>query len=520
MRLKRLIRLKLWLGLTIVGMACSANPIGEPPTGGPGVNPPGTDVEVLREPVLQDDAFLPEQQGPAEDGALLSVDVYEDRLVFHYETGTANPFTVGQVVSGVEGGGYLRRVMSIDELESGVFELGTQHAQLTDLFRDVHFRVEFEPPEGTWVQPSDDSEVGGRTDSLGEKLDLFPPSALNELCNLRGADVNMELSATPSFMMDVDIGWRRPLKMQVEFGGEVRAAISATFGEVSVECERMLSEEIRNRFRREFTSTVWVGWVPVISTHTIAPTGAVKITLAGDVGTVSTSAEWVESFTAGATYDEGWDSYSTSTRTRTATPPTVDREGNLSATMRLSGGITYLAKLYDLAGPEMALTPFVELKSEVDTDCVYSTNLDAGLDMRLAAKAEVPVLDISVAEADFSFNLFTGNLYSDTGMFDFEWCTEENHCDGASQCDECNRLAGCGWCRASNSCVLAEGGECSGGIETDINLCRDCASPTSCLECVQVGGCGWCNGGCVNLSDDEELSSCGGEYASFPAACM
>lgn len=89
----------------------------------------------------------------------------------------------------------------------------------------------------------------------------------------------------------------------------------------------------------------------------------------------------------------------------------------------------------------------------------------------------------------------------------------DNVCAGQKGCTGCTLLTGCGWCAASQRCVLGnaqgplDGSLCLGTKSYNYNSqldCTDCAEINSCSECGANPNCKWCNdGGCIPYFERE-----------------
>lgn len=186
-----MIRIRIVVPLIALALAaCSSSP---PEPG------PEQTVEVLREVELTARGRTPEN-----DPALTDVEVYEGRLVFRYsgaptvdlgpidlgDLGTFNP-----VVAGVQGGGYLREILSIREVSPGVFEAMTGPAYLTDYIARGHFRVHHDPRPTSWGAGENVA-----TAALEGSVTLLPVE-LNDACEFSSGG---SVDVTPILDLDVD----------------------------------------------------------------------------------------------------------------------------------------------------------------------------------------------------------------------------------------------------------------------------------------------------------------------------
>lgn len=490
------------------------------------------EVEIVRPPVLTADAFIPQLDSRLED-----VEVYPDRLVFVYSAPPTDAPSVGNVVSGREGGGYLRRILETRFETPTRLEARTEHAQLSDYFEDLAIRVKYRPAPDFVTDAA-----GRRVDALGAGL-TFPSIDVGDACGVSGGsglDVNVDLD--PTFDIDIDV---RERKFKLVTGGAIGADLTATVGGASFGCEWTLPAD-------RAPSREWVQVIPVVPpfvwlviTHEIRLSAKLEAEASATAGTVEATAGGSFGFTVGAEYDEGWSQISDVTREGygriDATEP-----GTASVRVKFSPGVAYVGKLYDLAGPEMNLAAFVEGTATASLSCDWSVDVNGGISATLAPKVEVPVWDYVLFEANFSFDLFEGDIYDTAGRF--PWCEDAamplpdagvdsgaggdggpggsdggsaDPCNTAgSDCESCNRMEGCGWCGSSGQCVSdSQRGSCGGQWRDDINACQPCTG-TDCASCAASGFCVWCPGvGCVNDSIEEDFAMCGPDFAANPGDC-
>ncbi|MAQ19688.1 MAG: hypothetical protein CMN30_33410 [Sandaracinus sp.] len=440
------------------------------------------------------------------------MDVFPERLVFTYRSAPSSPPAVGEVVSGTLGGGYLRTIVGVSELAPNRYELITENAQLVDYFADVHFRAVFEPSEAVWDLGDG---VGTRSDALGSGVKLVQ-SDIVEGCSAKYDLLDLKGDFSPIFELEVDIGFWDGLKeFRFVVGGnlDLELKMLPKGGAPSIECQE---EWLLERFEREFTSTFAVGFVPVAVTHTITPKGSLSITGEIDVPSVELTGTGNINFSAGAVYEDGsWDAISDASRSGDVTFE-VDSEGEVSLKGKLAAGLNYLAKIYDTAGPEMFIGPYVE-PSATSSLCEWNTQLEVGLELEIGAKAEVPIIDYTLVSWSTSFKPLSGVFFMNSGTW--PWCSDagmEDPCSAFTDCDSCTASAGeaCGWC--GGSCISeSRSGECGGDFTTSRSACVDCSGFGDCGSCLGNGYCGWCPGmGCVNDATDA-AASCGGGYQTL-----
>ena len=465
------------------------------------------DVTVLRPPVLRDEA-----RSPVLDEGLTTVDVLPDRLVLTYREAPSVPPAAGEVISGVLGGGYLRRILSVNQLAPNRFEAITEGAVLTDYFADVHFIARFEPPSEVW---NEGEGVGSRSDALGGSVNLI--SAELGKCEFESGVVEVGADFSPVFEMEVDISFWDGLKeFRFVVGGNIEVFTELATNEGSVSCSWDRTFE---SLQKEFTTTFAIGFVPVIVTHTLVPEG--KFTIGGEVTIpgVSFEARGGIGFTAGAVYEnDAWSPIADATRNGSASF-NIEEGGDVTITSRLTAGINYQAKLYDALGPQMNLGPFIAGEARSDL-CNWDTKVEIGMQLNIGARAEIPVIDYSLYEYNSGpIDLVSGAIAEGEGMW--AWCGgdagTEDPCSGFTDCDSCASSAGvaCGWCDGSCTSETRRG-ECGGDWIDSRSACVDCGSYGDCGSCVRDGYCGWCPGmGCLN-DESDAAASCGGYQ---PATC-
>lgn len=400
--------------LRLLGLATLLSLVGceQAPAAAPYV-PEQIEVEELRTITLTPYARLPEQ-----DPSFRSVDVFPDRLVFHYDGAPEIVLEVDHVVSGIQGGGYLRRLTAVTDNGNGSWTIDTIPAELGELIQDGHFRVHMEPGTDSYRAPNG---------AAVEALDWSGPELPVGACMASsGGTVNVRPSIGANVGMDVDIDMRfcwRTGRFGIRYpagcldsahfiaSGSVSAGMEITTNRsVSVTCERdLIPEATANRLKREWTTTFAVGPVPIVLTHTLKPTASASITGTVSTGNTTLSASGRVGIRAGAQYRDGswrrvWEPTGTgSTSVSTSECGAISVEGEVAA------GIEYALKLYDAAGPEISYGPAVGASFEADFGGTeWTASVTAGLAGSIGASLEVPVLDITLAS--ISWDLPEANL--------------------------------------------------------------------------------------------------------------
>ncbi len=524
--------------LAAVASACT------PGRATPGVLPE-TRVEILRELRLTENALLPES-----DGHLVDVEIYADRLAFLYDGPPGAALAEGQVVSGVRHGGYHRRITAVrtpvEDSDGRIrVEVTTVPAELGELILDGHFIVHMRPREGAFVEVGD---VGGAMAPLEGGFSLLPVDlGGNVECAASGSTTvdfapRFELDADADVEIDLRVGlgpWLVPRGelhyARFELMGAVAPGITIeTSDSVGVSCSWDLVAALEDRGvpipKREWVTTFAVGPVPVIITHTIEPSLAIEASGSVETGATTMSADATIGFRTGAEYtrDAGWRTIWVPRREGNVSL-TPEEPGTLSVTAGVRGGVGYLAKLYDVAGPGIALSPGIAGTFEAD-GCEWSADLTAGLDLDLNARLDIPAFDYTLAEYTATQSLLEATIAEASGTFPIAACMDggvpdpdggtiaadggvpmpgdagpprdagpTGACGAAAGCQACNEITGCGYCESTGECMNdAQRGACPGGTtawKDGLAECRDCSSAGDCASCLGDAFCGWCGGG-------------------------
>jgi hypothetical protein len=485
---------------------------------------PEQTVEVVREIELTARARIPEN-----DSNFQSVEVFADRLVFHY-SGTPEqslePIDLGTygtyapVVAGSRGGGYLREITSIREVSPNVFEAQTGPAYLTDLIASGHFRVHHNPSASSYT---DGENVAARAELEGGVTLL--PIGLGEACEASSGgsvevdptlDLDVDFDIDINIDVDVDWGWTGPsisgrlvsadfvMSGSLELGAEVTASTNG-----SVSCEVDLIDFARDRGinvpSREWTTTFAVGVVPVVLTHEVGPTASISVEGSVETGTATATGSVTYSIRAGTEYREatGWREVWEPRRASSGSFE-VGMPGTVTIEAGLSAGVEYECKIYDLLGPKIGLEG--SLTGTFSSDlCEWEGEVSAGISITGGGSIDIPVIDQTLVEFSFSQELASATLWERDGTW--PWCEDgggpdagtdaavDDPCMEANECGACNELAGCGFCGASGTCMNdSRMGECGGQWADAVFECTDCSAPTSCGPCVTEANCGWCGG--------------------------
>ena len=402
-------------------LACGGEPA--PKSSSPGGESPPISVEVIRPLQLTDDARLPEQ-----DPNLSSVEVEADQLRFHYSEAPAPNFGVGNVVGGVLGGGYVRRVTQLTT-DGTVVTASTKPAELIEFIRDGAFRVRQVPAADDWA--IGDPMIGGHRSALSVRVPLLSSGALS--CAV-GHDQLLEVE--PVFdLIDTDVDLAIDIRpdpasifghldsARFVFGGSLEAGLKATHvGSAVGTCALDITKLIGKKLGFEPKITLrpirfMAGPVPVVITQYIKPT----LKLEGKVS-VSSDGTYVNylgrhDLKVGTEYRDGeWHGVWEPKRSGSidvSVPPDVD---SVSSQLSLWSGIEYSAYVYDTAGPKIGLESGFTGKASADLDtCRWNAELTGDIRASLSGSVQVPGIGREVAKVTGYWKLLTAPLGSDAG---------------------------------------------------------------------------------------------------------
>ncbi len=465
--------------------------------------PPELEVETLEEIELTSYARLPES-----DGALTSVEVFENRLIFHYSGAPTIALEAEHVVSGIQDGGYLRRLISVTTLPDGSVEAETEPAELGELIGKGHFIITHRPGTPQWREVDDD--VSGRIDALdgegGAKfVPPWPTGARGLSCGAgaaSGLGLKPEFNMNPTFVVEVNMDWGWGRRWGVPYprgvlksakfimGGAMTIGATLT-GEVTgnASCSLNILEAIAGDAvpKWESATTFAVGPVPVVLTHEIAPTLGLELGVSGNVADFTGRARGTIGFEAGATYDGSrwrrvWEPESNGT---TSLNVEGRQDGNFKIELKLSGGIEYKGKIYDAAGPSASLGPALSGTFEGNlSECTWKAEAKLGLVGQIAAILEIPIIDRSIASVEYALTIAERPIAEREG--EFPWCDEPEMC-GDGMCGAMEDATSC-----PADCDMGGGPVCGDGTcdsgETTASCASDC--PATMPSC----GDGSCNG--------------------------
>jgi hypothetical protein len=469
------------IAVLAVVLALSLPGCGDP---GPTVlTAPNARVTVYRPITLTDAARLPEN-----DAAFGGVEVEEDRLVLHYSGRPEIPLSPGDVVSGVRGGGYLRRIVAVETTADQSVVTTTEPAFLTDLILDGHFVVEGLPAADDWREVE---SIGQATDALtsGPPLEpavsggvtlqksLLPPAAEGITCGVgREAfqvhpifrlpaikptiEIDMHPSSNP-ILRALHVGKLRKAKFQLD--GEATVGWQLTSGpNVETSCSIDLIEWLESK-GLEFPSLVFPLEVPVgpVLLHlavVLKPRAGIDDTAQF---AIQTEQEAITTFelSIGERYDDGeWTPIWAFTRNPSARQST---DGAFSVTAQISAGIEATTRVWGTLGLSADLDYAIRYRAHGDgSSCGWALENGLIASVGASAKFDLPLLfDAALFDVTFPVGEAMRQVASEPCLP----CPESRPLWNADslRCEPCP-IETPTWIPAVQAC----GGGCPGGTES------------------------------------------------------
>ena len=411
----------------LLSWSCSSDPEAPEATSAP----PPLSVEVVRPIELTDDARLPEQ-----DPNFASAEVHADHLLFQYKAAPTPNFEVGNVVGGVQAGGYIRRVTSI-AVDGTMLTVSTEPAELVEFIRDGAFRVKQHPPDGAWA--TGDPMIGGHQAPLSVRVPLLklgkPVSCAVGSDTTVGGGIAL-LDVVPIFdLIDSDLDLALDIKpdpvaglgkleqARFVFSASVEAGIQGSYvgsavGTCTLDITKLIESQIGISPKLQLPPIAFaVGPVPVVITHAIKPTlkldGKVSATSDG----IHVSYLSRHDLRVGSEYQNGqWQGIWEPKRTGKVDVSVPSGLGYASAQASLWSGLEYGAYLYDLAGPKVGLeSGFTGKVSTNPETCVWNATLRGDIRASLSGSLKVPVIDREIFKVTGYWSLLTGELGAASG---------------------------------------------------------------------------------------------------------
>jgi hypothetical protein len=411
----------------------------------PAVSAPG--VEIIRPIVLTAEARIVETSPAFE-----RVEVFAERLIFHFKSTPPADVDVGTVVAGSEGGGYLRRLSAITARTDTTIDASTRAAQLTELVADGAFNVRTRRSGDTkWASASPQS----LRLTADTKAQVFTPRVLGGL-QCGGASTD-SFAFTPILDFDLDTDVELDIRRNASGLPRLEHALFTINGSVDVGatskvnaaiaamCQFDFIEAIRTTannkelFKYSFPPIRFLaGAVPIIITHQIEPVFQTSITLQNTTEGFETRSVATYSVKTGAEFKNGsWQGIWEPGKTGEVKMTPTGEGGDVSLVYNITGGIEYKALIYDVAGPKASLEGALEGKLTGNAaTCTWSVGAEAGLNAVVGAEINVPVFDFTLADYTASFSLAKASLASLNGRFGS--CAMPTNPDRLKACDPCD----------------------------------------------------------------------------------
>eukprot|EP01089_Gocevia_fonbrunei_P011690 TRINITY_DN2540_c0_g2_i2.p1 TRINITY_DN2540_c0_g2~~TRINITY_DN2540_c0_g2_i2.p1 ORF type:complete len:234 (+),score=58.41 TRINITY_DN2540_c0_g2_i2:81-782(+) len=108
--------------------------------------------------------------------------------------------------------------------------------------------------------------------------------------------------------------------------------------------------------------------------------------------------------------------------------------------------------------------------------------------------------------------LLAHNMHYDDIHTPFMGILQTTNCSALTNCSDCNQFSGCGWCPASQTCLagnehgpLEQNSNCTDGKGGwSVNETQCCPSTKDCEDCAKVAGCGFCSDSSVCERSDKD----------------
>lgn len=502
------VRTGAWLTLVLAGGAACSDSSKEETSSPPTKPSLPAGVEVTRPIKLTEAARVPEN-----DPSLDYVDVQSDRLIFHYKASPKIALAVGNVVAGVQGKGYMRRLKSVTFTDPATLEAVTESAYMTEFILDGAFRVRSAPAPEDWVEG-----VASTKQPLDTKLQAFTPTTKNGFSC--GDSLDNSLKITPLFDMDFDFELEIDIVAQifppegrlehalflVDGGIEAGVDVSNSTA-LGLNCSLDLVKQLRKRLGNEKALT-WeltpikfaIGPVPIIITHSIEATASLQAGAQISFPGVKLHATTGYKLTMGAEHKNGaWQGIWKPQRLGGHQVTVPDEKGTVALNAAFTVGFFYKTLLWDLAGPKLGLEGGIEGKIEsTPGTCTWNSTLEAGANLVLGAEFQIPLADWTLADYSQSFNLSKITLAEGTGKYGT--CSDAGPDGGPDASPDGGTDAGVD--------AASDGAGGSGG--SDGGACADAPAPNG-SPCTCASGCasGYCvDGVCCNSKCDALCYSC------------
>jgi hypothetical protein len=407
--------------------ACAAGASDSP---GAGALPsPGT-IAIVTAPTLAARARVPEKEP-----GFVSAEVHEHLLTIEHDSAFL-PLSVGDVLGGTAGGGYLVRVLAVRAVDATHVELATAPAALPELIAEGEFHVHYDAADfarrldESLVESraaADEGEGGERIArqaqalmaSAGATIDLLslvhaklPPS-----CRIQGEgggalDLDATARLTPVVDLDVKIGspgglnpipelqrFRLVVGGKLDVSARLRGSGTITGG-CSIDLLALAGGAVSVPLP---TLTFWVGPVPVIVTTDVVPRATARLDLAFSGAEVAVEAQTTTALDVGVDYeDDAWSTIWDPTCKATG-KASIQAPGAITAACEVSAGAELRARLYGVLGPNVGVEAYARVGATTEAPyCTYEAATEGGVRAFVQAEAGVSVgpFDISLARLD------------------------------------------------------------------------------------------------------------------------
>lgn len=294
------------------------------------------------------------------------VEVTENRLVF--PVGTHPEFAgadENDLVAGVQGGGFVRRVLDIDTA-SDRYEVRTEDVPLGDAVGDAESQQTL----------SQDGKADGEGFLLGLAMDnkaIYGDG--NFSIDVRKA----RLSFQPNLDLDLEVDGMKLEHFLIKGAGKLDAELAVHIkaeagGEVKVEQPFWSAEK---------TLVQMVGWVPVVEVVELKVGVGVEVEAEGAFE-ATFDAGLTAQLTAGVEYsNESWKGLGGATMQRRGSPTTATGTGEIAISTFIFAEVA--VQLYGTAGPFLEVKPNIRFRREPDGRWVRSVGVfaEAGAELDL-----------------------------------------------------------------------------------------------------------------------------------------
>ncbi len=347
---------------------------------------------------------------PHEEPGFLFSEVFETSVTLHFSEGYSLPqYFPGDILMGMDGFGYLRKVISVAE-EGSRLNIKTDPAKLDEAIKAAKFGVKDEPLMIRMIE-------------CIENCDDFPDSPPMALKGKYEVELSERLSYPLSFKKFIDaidheetlleIGFSATYYLHIDEIPFIEFPVGLREFSMSIDQYANFSTELEivRRFEKSFSAgRLLIGTVPV---------GPVIFTL-GFEPEVKFEAEFRALFKAGfylnsnasMTYRNGKIESNVLTNTSPDLSFEMDTSFNLTGEMKVSLIPSFDIMLFDMIGPVVRPTPYIRAQGDYDVYafllCLYA---GAGADIEFAGR--IDLFRIFSYEVSHSFNLAEWEFFNE-----------------------------------------------------------------------------------------------------------